>query len=81
MSWLVCGIASMTMLQVPYCILQATKSDISAVAGLEDTPPIVYSQASRLLSCPCLPEVTSSRSGMLLAVLPEDLDKNIVHPR
>ena len=55
----------MTMLQVTYCILQATKSDISAVASLEDVPPNVDSQAFTLLSCGWLPGVISSRSGML----------------
>ena len=65
MSWLVCGIASITMLRVPYCTLQATKSDISAVASLEDVLPNVDSQLSTLLSCPWLPGVISSRSGML----------------
>jgi len=63
--WLVCGITSMTMLQVTYFILQATKSDMSAVASLEDVQPYVTSQASTLLSCPWLPGVVSSRSGKL----------------
>ena len=55
----------MTMLQVTYFILQATKSDMSAVASLEDAKPYVTSQASTLLSCPWLPGVVLSRSGKL----------------
>lgn len=50
----------------PKTTFLATKSDISAVASLEDVPLNVDSQASMLLSCPWLPGVTPSRSGMLL---------------
>ncbi len=65
MAWVVCGITSMTMLQVIYFILQAIKSDISAVASLKDVLPYIDSPASMLLSCSWLPGVVSSCSGML----------------